>query len=410
MTWVGVGQTDVGRKRKNNEDAVIANDELGLYAVSDGMGGQAAGEVASAQTVTAIAEVIGAGITTVANRDDAMALVNAAIARANLEVHTRAKTERDKAGMGCTLTMALVRDDFAVIGHVGDSRAYLVRHGEAAVLTMDHTVAEEMRRAHPQMADEVAQGPFGAALSRYMGMQPEVRADVFAIDLLPGDKLLLCSDGLSRYIPDEKWLGDMLGGNALGAISEELVEHALAEGGRDNISVVVVSGDATSKTLVRAQSLMGMERGLGATFLFQGLSRGLLLRVSGHTDIQQVKAGTVLQTQGSRVDRLFMVLAGSVAMIRDGQLIGQLGIGEHTGATTLLYPRAARSELRASNNATVATFHRRAFWRLCKARPRLGVNLMERLVRRLSRELDDSILRRDDGNASTSLLFPYQAL
>ena len=410
MSWVGVGQTDVGRRRKNNEDAIVSNDELGLYAVSDGMGGQAAGEVASAQTVASITDVILTGIATVANRDDAIALVTAAVERANQDVYARAKNERDKAGMGCTLTMALVRDDFAIIGHVGDSRGYLVRAGDAAVLTMDHTVAEEMRRAHPQMADEVARGPFGASLSRYVGMQPEVRADVFAVDLVAGDKLLLCSDGLSRYIPSQQWLVDMLNGSALGAIAEELVEHALAAGGHDNISVVLVSGETLSKTRVRALSLVGMQQGLSATFLFQGLSRGLMLRVAGHTEIEQVEAGVVLQRQGSQVDRLFMVLAGTVDIMRGDKCIGQLGVGEHTGATTLLHPRAARSSLRASGPATVAIFRRRSFWRLCKARPRLGVNLMERLVRRLSRELDDSIVRRDDGDANTSVLFPYQKL
>lgn len=248
----GAGRSDVGRKRRSNEDSFAASDALKLYVVADGMGGHAAGEVASRLAVESISRHIsGAG-----SESDATAPSEApaeprlpaparrvltAIRMANQEIVRNVRRDQTLRGMGTTVVMAYIPGRRAYIGSVGDSRAYLVRGGDIVQLTDDHTFVNEQVRAGTLTPSEARRHPTRNILTRAVGSQEDVEADLVEQDLLPGDLLLLCSDGLTTMIDDEEILGAVRGhGGDPDHACRALVELANARGGDDNITAVVI--------------------------------------------------------------------------------------------------------------------------------------------------------------------------
>jgi serine/threonine protein phosphatase PrpC len=414
MRWRGIGQSDTGRRRDRNEDSFFVDDELGLYLVSDGMGGHAAGEVASAEATRAAVDVVRRGSGDATDRPSVTTLAEKAAQEACRSVYQLAHSDDGKAGMGATLTLAIVRDGFAAIAHVGDSRCYLCRDGQVSQVTSDHTVAAELARSGVLDDDKIERSPFANVLSRAIGRHEAVKVDAYPLELLLGDRLLLCSDGMSNYVESRDWLAAQLQGDALDAIVEELITHANEGGGKDNITCVAVSigsseGGEKADSL-RTAEVSGRLRALGSTFLFQQLSMGLLSRLLSFCEVRRFKPGDVVLREGEPCNRLIVVAQGSFELSRGGAAVGNLQPGDHTAATTLLEPRPTRATLRTTQEGVLLSLDRDAFWRLVKQRPWLGINMLERLVRKLSHELDSSIDRRDDGDDTTTPLEPYEHL
>src|SRR3954451_24299044 len=236
MTALRYGSaTDVGRGRSNNEDSYVVAEPL--FAVADGMGGHAAGEVASQEAVEVLKGEFEAGSATVDS------LVHA-VAEANRAVWGRAADDTDLRGMGTTVTaVALVVEDgeeHLAIANVGDSRAYLLRQGELSQLTDDHSVAEQMVREGQLLPEEAAVHPQRHVLTRVLGMAPEIDVDCFPILPYKGDRVLLCTDGLINEVSDSQ-IASLLRRRAEPAeAARELVEMAKEAGGHDNITVIVV--------------------------------------------------------------------------------------------------------------------------------------------------------------------------
>jgi len=241
MTLEHASASHVGR-RDNNEDALCAAPELGLFAVADGMGGYAGGEVASAIVVDTLsrffARVAGDAETTWPYQPErglchCAGMVSVAVHHAHEEV--RAKKTGFLADMGSTVAALVVREGHAVIAHVGDSRVYRLRAGALAQLTRDHSLAEEMRAAGGQVGDDF---PYRNVITRAVGMREGHRADVVTSSLEPGDVFLLCTDGLTESL-DETDIAAALG-HAPALAAPALVRAAYDAGGRDNITAVVV--------------------------------------------------------------------------------------------------------------------------------------------------------------------------
>jgi protein phosphatase len=222
--------SDVGRVRDHNEDGYLIDDELGLVAVADGMGGHRGGGVASAVALAALRDAF--------TRD---ADLGDAVRAANLAVFERSHSDEAVRGMGTTLTtVVLGESDVARIGHVGDSRAYLWRDGELRRLTTDHSLVEELVRAGELTQEEADRDPRRSMITRALGLDPDVEVDQLALDLQSGDRLLLCSDGLTSMITEID-IADLLA--AAGdptAVAQRLVDAANAAGGADNTTVLVV--------------------------------------------------------------------------------------------------------------------------------------------------------------------------
>jgi serine/threonine protein phosphatase PrpC len=217
-----------GRKRRRNEDAWVCRPPI--FAIADGMGGARGGEIASRVAANALEEdVDGTG----------EARVVALIQRANKRVFERAAEDSDASGMGTTITVALVDDGVVWFGHVGDSRAYLIRDQKLEQLTEDHSLVAELVRSGRLSPEEAEIHPQRSVITRALGTDPDVDVDSFSIEGKPGDLFLICSDGLTSMVADgeildavERHLDD------LDAAAKELVSLANRSGGEDNITVV----------------------------------------------------------------------------------------------------------------------------------------------------------------------------
>jgi protein phosphatase len=236
------GITDVGLRRSNNEDALISDPEAGLYVVSDGMGGRNAGEVAARAVVEELPRLLRArlGVPGGVADADLPRVLHDSVHEVSQQIFKMADGKSNLAGLGATLVMALLRESTAWIVNMGDSVAYLYRTGELYRLTDEHNVAALLLARGDISHDEYSQHPARGVLSRHMGMKQVVYPDVRSLDLEAGDRLLLCSDGLTSMVPDagiQKILQQDAGCEAAAA---ELIDAAKAGGGRDNVTVLLI--------------------------------------------------------------------------------------------------------------------------------------------------------------------------
>jgi protein phosphatase len=224
------GLSDPGRKRRRNEDAYVCAPPL--FAVADGMGGAQAGELASSLAAAAVRDDSGGA-------GSGERRVVEVIEEANRRVYQRQSRDAAVSGMGTTMTVALVEDGTVAIGHVGDSRAYLVRGGSLEQLTEDHSLVAELVRSGKLSPEEADAHPQRSVITRALGTDPDVDVDTFSVDTKPGDLFLLCSDGLTSMVEDETILAEVERNRAdLKAAAKSLVRAANRGGGEDNITVV----------------------------------------------------------------------------------------------------------------------------------------------------------------------------
>ena len=235
MTALGVvdeaGLTQTGHVRRNNEDSYLIRGDL--FMIADGMGGAAAGEVASAMCAEAFAE-----IDLIRSRGDGA--LRDAIVVANTRIHERAVSDPAASGMGTTVTAALVEHDGRVaLANVGDSRAYLLREGALRRLTEDHSVVAELV-ATGQISDwEASSHPQRNVVTRVLGAEASVQVDTFWLEAQDGDLVLLCSDGLTDMVAEEEFAKLLAADKSCEQIARDLVRAALAQGGEDNVTTVL---------------------------------------------------------------------------------------------------------------------------------------------------------------------------
>jgi PPM family protein phosphatase len=222
-------RTDTGRQRNTNEDAYFAREPL--FAVADGMGGAQAGEVASRLAAESFEP---------AKRGEGSpeAYLRAIARTANARIHRLAQADSSRSGMGTTLTAALVEDDEVSFAHVGDSRAYLFRDGELKLLTSDHSLVEELRRQGRLTDEQAVDHPQRSIITRALGPEREVDVDTMTYRARPGDVYLLCSDGLTTMVREDRIAGTLANTESLDEAVLSLVREANEAGGRDNITVV----------------------------------------------------------------------------------------------------------------------------------------------------------------------------
>lgn len=245
---VGAG-TDKGRVRDMNEDVYVLRAEKGLFVVCDGMGGAPAGEVASQIGVDAILRHLepgedGAGAPRGAAHDRGyLAQTNrlaAAVRRSNQVIYDQARQDPRQADMGTTVVAAWVKEHVASVAHVGDSRAYLWHEDRLEPLTRDHSLVEAHVRAGLLTREEGLRAPDQNVLVRVLGREPEVEVDVKEVPVQPGDYLLLCSDGLTRMVPEPALAQAFARWRDPQRICDHLIDAANGRGGADNITVIVV--------------------------------------------------------------------------------------------------------------------------------------------------------------------------
>jgi serine/threonine protein phosphatase PrpC len=244
---IGTGLSDVGRKRQSNEDAYFFDDRLGLYIVGDGMGGHAAGEIASQEAVETVYGMVKRGIGNLHELADpvveedahaACRLMESSIQAATYMVFSMAEMDKSKSGMGTTLSALLVLGEYAVTAQVGDSRIYRVHQGKAEQLTEDHTLIAWQLKQGLITPQEAKKSPHRNVITRAVGNRDYVQVDTGLVKLHTGDKFLLCSDGLHGYLRDS----DIAPIMALGAQAtvQKFIDLANERGGKDNITAVLL--------------------------------------------------------------------------------------------------------------------------------------------------------------------------
>ncbi len=244
----GAGLTDVGRRRVVNEDSFFLDDELGLYIVADGMGGHAAGEIASKEAVDTVHGMVKRGFECVdkllggdespENFRKVMRLVESAAQAATYMVFAIAQNEPEQHGMGTTLSVLLLTEKYGFTAQVGDSRVYLVRDGYSTQLTEDHTLVAWQLKQGIITEDEAAVSPHKNVITRAVGSREYVQVDTHMFEIQTGDSFLICSDGLHGYLKDEE-IPSVIDLGPPTAV-RKFIELANERGGRDNITAVIV--------------------------------------------------------------------------------------------------------------------------------------------------------------------------
>lgn len=233
------GKTDVGLRRENNEDAFIVSPEMNFCLAADGMGGAAAGELASRIFVDTALEIFSKN--TNHTEEQILLLIQKAFSFANEKILEHVTQNPEHKGMGCTAELLAFSDDSFVLGHVGDSRTYRLRNGHLEQLTQDHTLVQQQLAEGLITHDNVRNHPLRHVILRAIGLAHELPLDLVQGKIAPGDLFLLCSDGLTDMVPSEL-IGDILNSDVdINQKAGNMIEAAKTAGGDDNITVVLAA-------------------------------------------------------------------------------------------------------------------------------------------------------------------------
>lgn len=225
-------RTDVGKVRANNQDAPIVSEKLRLYGVADGMGGHKGGEVASTSARDDLLREL-------EGKTPSVAALSSAIEEVNRQIYHQQEHDDALTGMGTTLSVLWMSDNFVYIGHVGDSRVYLLRDGEFKQMTLDHSLVEQLVREGVLTEEEAQNHPMRNIITRAIGTDESVEVDVVVEERRKGDLWLACSDGL-HVLVDDRQMRDALRQYAPEKAADVLLKAALDAGGRDNVTLVIV--------------------------------------------------------------------------------------------------------------------------------------------------------------------------
>ncbi|HUJ59286.1 MAG TPA: cyclic nucleotide-binding domain-containing protein [Kofleriaceae bacterium] len=396
--------TDVGRQRDHNEDNFLIDKKLRLFMVADGMGGHAAGEIASSIAVHEIRDAIND------NRDlidryrvdhpgvqayEVLQVLEHAVQAACSAVHDRAQAEPDKRGMGTTATVLLIAGAGeqlrGFIAHVGDSRVYLARQNQCHVLTEDHSLMNELVRRGKLNREQIESSPYKQyknAVTRAVGVYGSVEVDTFDFDILPGDRFLLCSDGMYAYVDDNE-LPRQLAEGDIKEVPKKLIEVANTGGGHDNITAVVVRignaataelAERSSEVTLKLEVLKGMQ-------MFRFLSYKELVRISAIAGMIECKPDQTIFSAGQPGDAMYAVLSGTVRLIKDDTPVAELGRGQHFGEMALI-DRSVRSLTAVAVGETrLVIIRRKDFYDIIKREPASAVKLLWAFVQVLGARL-----------------------
>lgn len=392
--------TDIGRLRDHNEDNYLIDKKLALVIVADGMGGHAAGEVASALAVRIIHEELKKEREKIAEFVAASAgkpikeippMLEHAVQRACSGIHEEAKSDPQKRGMGTTLSALLVVGSHGYIAHVGDSRIYLLRDGKIQQVTEDHTVYNELIKRGKLSKEQIEKVAQKNAITRAVGVYERVEVDTLTLEVLPGDQFLLASDGLHGYIGHQAELEPYLDQEDGEAATRELIDLANRKGGKDNITAVLMRlGSKADDDGGRARRLALKRDVLMKMPLFARLDERQLLRVMQVAEVVTFGEGEVVMQQGERGDELFIVLTGCVRISRGDAVLRELGPGEHVGEMALIRSAPRSATVTAVQPSELIVLRRADFFAILRKEHELAVKLLWQFLGVLADRLDQT--------------------
>jgi serine/threonine protein phosphatase PrpC/CRP-like cAMP-binding protein len=412
--------TDVGRVRDHNEDNFLVAKKLQLFVVCDGMGGHAAGEVASSIAARTVSEVISAQREMLtqfeqgvggANRTDLLKVMEQAVQQSCNAVYQEGQRDESKRGMGTTLDALLIVGERGFIGHVGDSRVYLYRQGSVHQLTEDHSLINELLRRGRLSRDQIDSLQHKNAVTRAVGVYESVEVDTIDFDVLRGDRFLLCSDGLHGYF-EQAELAKLFAETPEEELAQKLIDLSNERGGKDNITAIVVKvPDAESGVDRLAREVNLKMEVLHKMPLFRHLTYQELVRVMNITQVRTYEPDAEVVAEGADGDELFIVLTGKVRVVSAQAKIAELGPGEHFGEMALVDKAPRSADVIAAEPSSLLAIKRRDFFDIIRKDHPIAVKLLwsflgvltERL-RNTSRELGAARDQKGPASEVASLL------
>lgn len=390
------GHSDTGRKRKANEDAFAVDEERGFFLVADGMGGHQNGAFASQNAISIAREYLNASVATFdryrddpteARRAAAITAVEKAIQGACARIFQIGQGDQSKRGMGTTLDVIVRVGTQLIIGHVGDSRVYLVRQGQSYRLTEDHTIVAQQLKAGVISAKDAEESTLKGVLTRAVGTHQSVQVDTLLLDVMEGDLLLMCTDGLHRYLRDED-VPLHLREASVGA-SRAFIDHANKNGGEDNVSVIVLGARAVGTVPAGAKTTNAGSRldAIRSLPIFQHLSYKEQVAILAIAQSRIFEPGAVIVKQGDAGTEMYIVVEGEVAVERDGIKIAELGPGGHFGEMSIVDDAPRMATVRAKRRTDLLAIGQAEIGGLMRLDPVLAVKVLWSFVEALSSRL-----------------------
>lgn len=418
MRYEAAGRSDTGRQREENQDnlalhwAPVAGAEdvtpVGIFAVADGVGGRSHGEVASAmfcdEVVRRASELSDFG-TYRAERDrelrkKLLRLLDRLVAFVGAEIYRRSESVDHLSGMSTTGITLLAADTGVFLAHVGDSRAYLIRGGKIYRLTEDHTVAMQLLKEGMIRPDEVVDHVFAHVLTRAFGATPHVDVDTLFVRAEPGDRFVLCTDGLHNYFGGADILRFSARFPDRQQLIDELIAEANARGGEDNITALVVDAvpaddEPSAEPTIELDVRLGFLRSL---FLFHELNDQEIMRVMRITHQRTLRAGERVIRDGAVGRDFYVVLDGRAAVHKGGKELTTIGPGGHFGELALLGDHPRSADVSALTDMTLLTIERADLLYLLEDELLIGNKLLMSFLRNMSYRVRDLTERVDRGD------------
>ncbi len=405
MRICAYGSTHPGQQRDHNEDVYLVDNDHGIFLVADGMGGHNAGEVASRMLANEVArQARNLGRTLRESQQDeatrrryALQYIPQVIEEANRLIFAEARNNAARRGMGTTAVMFLPVGDEAYVCHVGDSRLYLLRDGELFQVTEDHSLVMRLFKQGQLEEHELDTHPHKNVITRCVGIQPDVEVDSLYLDLIPGDRFVLCSDGLSDMVSLDQ-LQELASSHSGQALVDACIRAANHAGGADNITVVIieVEDDPGEEHAARLGMLQKVEF-LQDIFLFADLNDQDCVKVNRILYEERYSARQRIIAKGDTGSEFYIVVDGTVG-IWDGRVhLTSINAGGHFGEFALLEDQPRSADVWAQTDCVLLVIKRSDYLELVGREPVVAVKIYQAFLKHLADRVRDLSSRLSGG-------------
>ncbi|MBT7609209.1 MAG: Stp1/IreP family PP2C-type Ser/Thr phosphatase [Bacteriovoracaceae bacterium] len=389
------GLTDVGIKRDHNEDYFIVTPEINLAIICDGMGGHAAGEVASEMTATVVTQYLlqnknilkeFSELINIENAGEVKSLIHDAVVKAGADVWDRSVSDESKRGMGTTLALVLIIENQAFMAHVGDSRVYLSRENKVLQITEDHSYVNEMVKQGLMSKKQAAKSPHANIITRAIGQQQFVKPDVMQTELMDGDQFIICSDGLSEYMLEKEFEKELQSNKDIRVNLKNFINFANKAGGKDNITAIIMNvGDVGSKEQIA--NISHKINALKKVPLFKNFTYNELNKLIEIIRVKIYATNEFILKEGTTGEDMFIILAGKVDIIVNETVQASLGPGKLFGEMSLIDKSPRSASIRSTEETRVMVISRTPLFSIFKQETRIAMKIFWSFLQNMNKRL-----------------------